>query len=665
MLKSRRRFYLILIPLPFVVALLVGIVLLWRNQALVRQANLARARIAIALGSGDTRSARAALTGLSDEAERLLQDREIRTSELEIALSVRDVTRTERALGRDANEFLDSSVQEQADLLLARHALGAGDDKRYELLREKWVKNSAFADLWFLVEADRMIQSGHPHSARSHLSSTTLPGKVDALRLARLALLDAGDPRQALHQINRGLEADPHNAELFSFRAQLVEAAGRPAEARVDYVTALLCNPRNPFHHDVLARFYLRQGNPTLAVDTWSALWAESGLGVYAFKAWFWARLSATPISAKSFSSNSQRWNEVFESARSLRPHQFWNRELTKASRRIPNQAKRPEWAWLNLLQTLHGRPESATLMEILGTESSEGTAAHSLNAPARAMAPDLVVMLRACALARSNDPDPFAYHRIRLQTTSEHPFKEEFNRWAREQMPPSEARSFESWLARPDAVIASFLAEGWSGAAVSLGGEERFQPSIEIPAWLDYSYAKALEISRGSGPASAWLQSRPTRTLPAELLMGELLVDEGSLQEGVSSLKKVARSNSYSAGRAAWTLALMALEQGNVDTARRWVTQSPALADTARGKEILARAALLTGDRKKASAIYQGIADQSVDALIFLSKEAYAREDWKSARKFTVQLIDRHPDEPSFRANLQRIAQAEQREPS
>jgi len=124
--------------------------------------------------------------------------------------------------------------------------------------------------------------------------------------------------------------------------------------------------------------------------------------------------------------------------------------------------------------------------------------------------------------------------------------------------------------------------------------------------------------------------------------------------------LGKIAAGESPHASRAAWTLALAELDRGNPAKAREITLAAPALAAGVQGKEILARCALAEGSRAETLRIYQELGEQSVDAMIFLSKEAFAGGDFEQARKWTAKLAQRFPEQPSFRQNLIKIDAAE-----
>ena len=346
-------------------------------------------------------------------------------------------------------------------------------------------------------------------------------------------------------------------------------------------------------------------------------------MGVYGFKAWFWSKISGIPLNAKSLVSKEESWNAVFKSAASLKKGQFWNEALTRATIRVPGPSKRPEWVWLQLLEKLRSNVDAAEFLELLGTE--DRSVANPLLTPAaRRMAPELVVMLRTCVLAHALDSKSFAEERPTL-TGAGHPLRQDFVRWANRQMTATEAEEFKAQLARPDARISAFLANGWSGVAVILGDGVNFELPEDAPDWLDFGYARALQMSVGLEAAIDWLQSCTVRSTASDLFLGELLLGQGETTKGIIILKKVATSQTRYSDHAAWTLAITALEQGKSKIAIRWVEQSEGLKTSSRGSELLARAALLTGDRIKATAIYKGISDDSVDALAFPSKEAFA----------------------------------------
>lgn len=104
----------------------------------------------------------------------------------------------------------------------------------------------------------------------------------------------------------------------------------------------------------------------------------------------------------------------------------------------------------------------------------------------------------------------------------------------------------------------------------------------------------------------------------------------------------------------------MAALDQGDLKRARELTLAHSNLAESTQGKEILARVSLGEQDRPAAVKIYQELGENSVDAMIFLSKEAFAAKDWAQARKWTAALARRFPERPEFRRNLLKIEEAE-----
>jgi hypothetical protein len=81
-------------------------------------------------------------------------------------------------------------------------------------------------------------------------------------------------------------------------------------------------------------------------------------------------------------------------------------------------------------------------------------------------------------------------------------------------------------------------------------------------------------------------------------------------------------------------------------------------------GKEILARCALAIDSRDEALRIYRDLGESSTDAMIYLSKDAFAKKDWPQARTWTEKLARRFPNEAQFRKNLLRIDADEAKKP-
>ena len=621
---------------------------LWRREVVAKRSKISIKTIQQGVGDGDFVSARSALQGLADPVQRREKEREIRTAELQHALEVRDTGLIRMAMGNEGGDWMDPKIVESADLELAREAVHARDFASYDACASKWKGKSAAPGRWLLLEADQLLAHKLPEDALKLLKGTRLPGAEDALRLVRIALLESKEPWKAMTTIDEGLIADPRNADLLSFRAQIEEAAGRMADARLDYVAAVLSERRNPLYRDILANFYLRTGDTSAAAETWRDAALDTGLGVYAFKSWFWSRMSGARLTPPVSMCREKNWREIVAKLSETGDDRFWSESLDAAISTIRGGGRRPEVAWLKVLEAIRTNDIQGARKQL---ESGFPRDADQL---CPGLVPRLLAHLAAVdggdartAIAGRAIPEPAA---------GAHPMLEEFATWARNPgKTPANAR-FESWLAQPQSVVGILMASGWPGAALIAGKGEHLRPAGQWPEWFDYGYAKSILGRDGKESARAWLEGLPSRGTAAELLLGEIQLTSGATEQGLERLRTIASTGSMHAARAAWTLALAELDRGKPAAAREIVRNDPALAGSVQGSEILARAALAEGSKDETLRIYQELGEKSADAMIYLSKEAFAAGDFEDARKWTGALARRFPEQPAFRKNLLKI---------
>lgn len=637
-----------------ILGLLAGALGFWRHSVIKKRAAWADETLVQALETRDFVTAKSALTAIPDPVERAAKEIEIRAGELSDAIKRRDGGVIRQATLSTAAVELSPELLEQADLVLAREALWNRDFETGTSLTERWKGRSAFPGRWTLLSADLLLARGENEQARKLLEAAELLGEESSLRYARLALIDFREPWKAMESIDEGLRAAPKNAELLSFRAQIQEAAGRVADARLDYVAAVLSEPASPLYRDVLANFQLRTGEPSNAADSWRDAAQATGLGIYAFKAWFWSKICGIPLSRPLPEINQAGWKEVMEEVGNLPDGAFTTIKLNHAIAGIRGPPQRPEAVWLDVLEAIRKADwKSATEQLDLGFPQS-----------AQAMAPGLATRLLANLAAVSGGSPQVALAGRDLPGLSPeaHPFLREFDDWKRSNS--TEDDSFSRWLANPASLVATLFAHGWHGAALDVAGGANLAPVSDAPAWFDFGYARCLLVREGPAAARRWLESLPVLTAAAELTLAEILLTGGDMELGMEKLATLAVTESPHAGRAAWTLALAELDRSNTAEARRWVEASPELRASVSGKEILARAALAEGNLDETLRIYGELGEESVDAMIYLSKQAFAQKDWQQARKWTGALARRFPAEPQFRKNLLRIDQAETNEP-
>lgn len=626
--------------------------LLWRRSVVARQGSIAAHLIDQALKVGDFVTARSALKRVVDTGSRDPLEKRILLAEMDHGLKVRDTELLQMVLGNPSSADFPMETKERAALVLARQAVRDGNEESYRQWSESWAGKGAQKAQWFLLSCDQLLATGKRDEAKAMLMTGTFSGRDEACRLGRLALLEAGDPAQAYHLIELGLKEDSGNADLHSFRGQIMEATGRTDQAIVDYRQAVASEPDNPLHRDALANFHRRQGDLHAAVEAWKEAAAGSGLGVYGFKAWFWARMAGLPLDGAPPDSNQRGWVEVVSALRSQEGSVFLTDGLTVALQRAAGPMKRPELEWLAVLESIRKGDRERALAGV----------SDSFSAEARQLWPGLAQRLQACLSGGAGkDPRQALAGKMKPeQAVDEHSFVREFSRWASLEMDAGESARFEDWLRSPDAVTGTLLASGWLGAALDVSGGSRFEPRAGSPEWLVFGYAKALQQREGAKVACDWLDHTGHSAPASDLLFGELCLADGRKEAGMAALSSVSEGGSIHASRALWTLAMMALDRGDAEEACRIVRKDQDFAEGPQGIEILARASILKDDRSEAARLYRSIAGQSMDALLFLSKEAFAAGDLKEADKWTDMLVSRYPSEPAFRDNLRKIRELE-----
>jgi hypothetical protein len=626
--------------------LLCVALLSWRQSVAKKRAVSSAMSIAQALEAQDFSSARSALPGLIDPPLRESKELEISTAEIQSALKVRDTAALKRVTESPTAAKLAPALKEAATLELAREAMWKRNFSLCEELIGRGPNSPEFLGRWTLLRADLLLARKEPDKARELLENATLTGPEDALRHARLALFHAREPWKAMESLDAGLRAAPRHADLLSFRAQIEEAAGRLSDARLDYVAAVLSEPSNPLHRDILANFQLRMGEPSNAADTWRDAAEVTGLGLYAFKAWFWSRMCGVPLSHALPENQQEGWSELIPALAKMNGGAFWSPALDIPLSLIQGANSRPELEWLRLLERVRNH-EWSTATSMLDKGFSR---------EADRLAPGMADRLNA-NLAALAGADP---HLVLVGKESTplpddcHPYLKEFEAWRK--IAADENPRFKQWLSHPASPAATLFAHGWHGAALDLADGVKLKLGPDAPEWFDFGYARCLLVRDGPETALRWLKTLPTRSLAAELSFAELMIAQGEAEAGFSILEKLASGTSPQASRASWTLALAELDSGKLTAARQRVNECPELLATPPGREILARIALTEGKPDDALTIYQKLGTESVDAMIYLSKHAFSEKNWEDARRWTGELARRFPAESQFRKNLLKI---------
>lgn len=549
---------------------------------------------------------------------------------------------------------------EEASLTVARAFLHLRQSESFEKARGTWRGKETRPDRWMLLDADRLLLSGDAAGATALLERQVLPGTNDVPRLLRLALIEArrNAPR-SFQLLNEAVGLNSRAADARSFRGQVLETLGRPQEARVEYVAAVVAEPANPLWRDQLADYYRRQHAYDLALDTLRDGLHPPSLDVLWLKEEFWGRMiqPAEPASRTNHPP-SGALAPLVQLVRSLPANRFFD---TNAFATLPSLSRvareRHEVRWLRLAELLRQGDDTAAVALLGGPRP-----------PGASWEPDLErALLRVLAWRTSPSTNrSLVPHGLTLPPPDRSPAElptlfaqletlaasEENAAAPRTNPPPELTRLLEG----PHAFAAAFLAAGWREVGLQIAPV----PTTPVaPTWLAYAYSQALRRNRGAQEALAFLQVQPSQP-ELELATGELLIASGQATNGLRRLEPLARQNTDAGYRAACLLALAALERLQPDLARDTVAAHPRLATNLTGSEILARVALTRGDTNEADRLYQALAPRSVEARTYLARQAYARHDWRRARELTLELLELLPDRLELRANLEAIALAE-----
>jgi len=542
------------------------------------------------------------------------------------------------------------AADEEASLVLARAFLASRNAAALAAIRKSWTGRETRPADWLVLDSDVCLMAGKSLAAEKILRSRQFTGPAEASRLERLALLVASrDLPQAWQLLSAATELDARNPELRSFRGQMLESAGKPEAARLEYYAAVLAQTNNPLLTDQLAEFYRRQNNYDAALATWEAALSRPSFDFIALKTAFWQRL----IRPGQFAASQVPDGELQPLARwidSLDATAFYNEAsftLLPASPRLIQQ--RPELFWLRLAQALQQKheTEAAGLLQFNPFRS-------------RSWQPDLEIGLARILHYRQkhslNPPD--------LRTASDTPAAERPELFSQLESLAAQERTtgraaipadLDALLRGPDAFVAAFLAAGWREAALRLCAAKNVSP--DEPAWFTYGLAQCLRANRRPAVALEFLATR--KSDPAlKLLAAEIKIETGNAAAGLADLVPLAPQNSAVGFRASYILALANVDAGKFAEARKWALQNPLLAADSSGRELLASIAVRTGRMAEAESIYQSIASNSLPAKAFLAKRAFDRHDWAGARQLTSELVQLVPEELQFRANLRVLDQ-------
>lgn len=532
-------------------------------------------------------------------------------------------------------------ADEDAARLVYRALAARGDAAKAQGILDSWQAKTSQPATWTLAEADVHIGNGQGAKALKLLQEARdWPRADEVQRLSRLAILRAPDNLDAAWELlGKACALDPENADVRSFRAQILEARGLTGEARVEYVAALAAEPGSALRRDQLATFYIRQGAFDHAIPTWLETAPGRQTGFMEFKGRFWARVVSPAAAAKATPAGDGdgAWRKALD-AMELAPPGKWMAPVPGGL--APALMQHGEIWWLALLDGLQS-----------GDEAGVANALAAPPAKSAGIAPDLIPALRTVLALRAKRP----LQGILWPVPAKHQSRPEFFvrlerlcQASRSGGDLPEAAAVETLARHPAAPAYVFAAGGWREAALRL---HDWTAAPDTPDDMLYTMTLCLKLNRGPQVAAGFLKDRPGALFQG--LAGELLIASGQAAEGLKRLRAAAPDNSDAGRRAGWLLCLAHLEQRDFPAVQAVLTTTPGLAESSQGYEIAAKLALATGKAAEATALYRKAADAgSAEGLTWLLRESVQAGDAGAARELSNKLRALLPDQLQTRAN-------------
>ena len=539
-------------------------------------------------------------------------------------------------------------ADEEASVVLARAYLASRNQTALKLIRKTWAGHEIRKDIWLTLDSDVLLAAGKPREAEKVLRSQKFTGKAEAARLERLSFFVAKtDLPQAWQLLSDATQLDSRNPEIRSFRAQILEAAGKPEAARIEYIAALLAETNNPLLADQLAEFYRRQDNLDAALDTWETSLTRPTFDFVALKAAFWQKFIRPGKITEDKIPNGElqplaRWVAGLNNGEFFDTNSF--SALPQAHQLEQN---RQETFWLRLADALQKKHEveAAALLQF-NPHRSTSWRPELETALARILHYRLKHSLNLLEILAPSGPSGDGRHQFFTQLET---LAMQERTTGRITVPAD----LDLLLRGPSAFAAAFLAAGWREAALQLC--EPAKISAGQPSWFAYGLAEALRLNRSPAAALEFLtQQKGDATL--QLLAAEIKIELGNSAAGLADLVPLASQNTPAGFRASYMLALANADANRLDEARKWVLQNPQLAADLLGRELLGNLAVRKGQLAEADRIYQSIVGQSLPAKAYFAKKAIDQHNWVEARRLTSELLQLAPEDLQFRANLAMI---------
>lgn len=607
----------------------------WRSTAMQRSASVALDEARSALEQGKPAEAIAAIdrAGPATRSSKDAQDLEVTA-----AASAMHSARLLAIWDREPQRII---AHEPAALLVHRSLAARGATEPAAAVAAAWRDKSPHPASWTLAEADGLIANAKGPDARILLDAAKNWNPADeAQRLMRLAILKApNDMAAAWKELGNAYSLDPKNADVRSFRGQIMEALGRWPDARVEYVAALVAEPDNALRRDQLAQFYIRCGDFDHAIPTWLDVTEDRSAGFMEVKGRFWARVVNPALASSSpihWQNKGGAWSVALD-AMELAPPGHWIAP-TDSTHTSALRMHGEVW-WLNLLDLLQS-----------GNETDASTSLAAQPPMATNLAPELSAALRTILALRAErslesivwpppprgSSSPAWFEQLRALTV------------AARASTSTDTPAILNVARHPAAIALTFAVAGWREAALRL---HPWDTTDGLPDDMTYTISMCHRLNRGPAAAAALLRNASSPFLNG--LAAECLIASGKIPDGLKRLASTASDNSDAGRRAAWLLCLASLEKRDFPTAAATLASSPGFKESLPGKEIAAKLALATGKTAEASALYkEAAAAGSPEGATWILREAVKSGNLDAAKEASMDLRELLPDVMQTRDN-------------
>lgn len=540
---------------------------------------------------------------------------------------------------------------EKTILVLSSQLIAQRNYDEYNRLKKEWAPKTKNPAMWLSLDSDVLMTQDKRTEAIALLQSKTFEGPQDLPRLVRLALLTGKDSLENTWKyLNEAAEKDPKNPDVRVYRAQILEQINKLPLARLEYISAIQADPKNPNTYDQLAEFFRRHGQYQAALAVWNIALPMEGSEAIWLKALFWNKVSIPyNIEWSKLTPPEGKLTPLINYMLQLKPEAFWD---AQAFQKIPNGAAylstQQETFWLRLIDALQN-DRSGEATEILNYNPFRAVTW----APVIQDVLEKVLAFRKSGSFKKENQVTFQVDTPESKQSKEaldHPFIRQIDELSNhssmeltKDIMPNDLRNI---LMSPEAYSATFLVGNWLNTALALN--KLTVIPLDFPLWYPYGLTQAIRFIKGPQQALEFATKQPENP-PLDLLIGELLVTTGSPDAALDRFQKLEGYQNEVGYRAVWMSSLIDIDKGKLADAQQKIDSRPPLANSLVGKETLALIALRDGKEPEAEKLYLEIVEKSPTAKYYLAQKAIKQKNWKQAKPWLQELLREYPDNQDF----------------